>query len=499
LCLADGPALRGLAAFGAEPVPETIRFGPDLEPVVRLMEETPREKCVRVFVEELRRGLPYRQFLAAALFAGVRRTHSHHEVYKIHAVHQVGMDVRAEERLLPLFWALNGYKQRQEDFPLPAMTKYGGSLPSVDKAAGNLRDAIERGDGSQAESAIVALGRGLGARPTMEQLWRFGCRNGGRGGHMAICLANCFRALETIGWREAEYALRFVVQDWFSAEYWRPDAYYRSNQARVDAHLSQLPADWAGGRGDQAATRELLGQIRNGQAEPASALAIEQLSRGIASQSLWDAVHLATAELLVRHNDGWGLASRPLHSNTSTNALHYAFRTAADPATRLLVLLQAVAWAADKTGGDRASGALRDLSITALHAVELPASCEDAVIDIFAQLPARHYRWDKNRGAVLAYGKRADADDACRKVFALAKERPNVVPLFVQTAHSWLCRKASNDHHEYKFLAAILEDVGWVSPQWRPHVLAASVHYFHGDHSPDNAVIQQARDALSNA
>jgi hypothetical protein len=496
LSLADEPALCGLAAFSAEPPPEKIRFGPDLEPIVRLMEETPREQCVRVFLAELRRGLPYRRFLAASLFAGIRRTHSHHEVYKIHAVHQVGMDVRAQERLLPLFWALNGYKQRQEDFPLPAMTELVGSLPSAEHAAGEFREAIECGNQSRAELALVALGRGHGARPAMEQLWSYGCRNGSSGGHMAICLVNCLRALETIGWQEAEPALRFVVQDWFAAGYWRPDASYHANQARMDEHLRRLPADWAGGRGDQAATLELLGQIRQGQAEPASALAIQQLRRGVTAQALWDAVHLATAELLVRHNDGWGLASRPLHSNTSTNALHYAFRTGTDPATRLLVLLQAIAWAADKTGGDRASGALRDLSITDLPVIGLPASSEDAIVDIFAQLPARHYRWDRNRGAVLTYGTRADADEACCKAFALARERPGAVPLFVQTAHSWLCRKASNDHHEYKFLAAILEDVGWVSPQWRPHLLAASVHYFHGDRSPDNPVIQQVRDAL---
>ena len=90
LCLADGPALCGLATFGAETPPERIRFGPDLEPIVRLIEETPREQCVRVFVAELRRGLPYRRFLAASLFASIRRARSHHEVYKIHAVHQVG-------------------------------------------------------------------------------------------------------------------------------------------------------------------------------------------------------------------------------------------------------------------------------------------------------------------------------------------------------------------------------------------------------------------------
>jgi hypothetical protein len=289
------------------------------------------------------------------------------------------------------------------------------------------------------------------------------------------------------------------VQDWFSLNYVRPDRYYQPNLARVEEHLGKLPAGWAGERADRTATCELLAQIRDGQAEPASALAVQQLQRGVAAQALWDAVHLATAELLVRHRDGWGLASRPLHSNTSTNALHYAFRTATVPATRLQVLLQAIAWAADKIGGDRASGSLRDLSIIDLRAVSLPASAEDAVVEIFAQLPERHYRWDAtNKKAVLSYGARADADEACRKVFTLAKDRPSAVPLFAQTAHSWLCRKASNDTHEYKILAAMFENVAWVSPEWRPHLLAASVHYFHGDHSPDNAVIQQARDALRN-
>jgi hypothetical protein len=497
MCLTDWPALGGLAAFGDEPPPKKIRFGPDLEPIVRLIEETPRERCVRVFVEQLRRGLSYRRFLAASLYAGIRRRHSNHEVYKIHAMHQVGMDVRPEERLLPLFWALNAFKQRQEDFPLPPMTELGGSLPPPEKAVREFRDALRRGDQAQAELALVALGRGQGARPTMEQLWEYGCRNGSKGGHMAICLANCFRALETVGWQQAEPALRFVVQDWFAGGYEQPDGYYQPNLARVEQHLRRLPPAWAGNRANRAATRELLGLIREGKAEPASALAIKQLLSGVNAQALWDGIHLATAELMVRHKDGWGLASRPLHSNTSTNAMHHAFRSATVAATRLLVLLQAIAWATDKTGADRASGGLRDLSITDLPATKLPASSEDAVAEIFAQLPARHYRWDaKDRKAVLTYGKRADADEACRKVFVLAGERPGAVPLFVQTAHSWLCRKASNDHHEYKFLAAILEEIGWVSPEWRPHLLAASVHYFHGSQSPDNPVIQQVREAL---
>ena len=198
---------------------------------------------------------------------------------------------------------------------------------------------------------------------------------------------------------------------------------------------------------------------------------------------------------MVRHQSGWGLASRPLHANTSTNALHYAFRTCTTPRTRLLALLQAVAWAAGRTGSDRSD--LRDVKIAELAAASVPAKAGDAVIEIFALLPSRTYRWDARvRKAVLGYGKRAEADAACRKVFVLAKERPTIVPLFVQTAHSWLCRKANDDAHEYKFLAAILEDAANVSPVWQPHLLAASVHYFHGKQTPDNPVIQHVQEAL---
>src|SRR5262249_56443978 len=127
--LPDLPLVGELAAFGAEPPPATVRFGPDLEPVVRLVDETPRDKCVAVFIDQLRRGLPYRRFLAAVFFAAVRRHRSHHDVYKIHSVHQVTLHARPEERLLPLFWAPHGYTKPQEDFPNPLLRGLKGRMP----------------------------------------------------------------------------------------------------------------------------------------------------------------------------------------------------------------------------------------------------------------------------------------------------------------------------------------------------------------------------------
>src|SRR5436305_1290348 len=91
-----------------------------------------------------------------------------------------------------------------------------GPLPSPEKAAADLARAIERADLDAWERALVVLARNKGARQTMEQLWFHGCRNGGMGGHAAIVVSSCFRALDTIGWVHAEPVLRFVARDVYS-------------------------------------------------------------------------------------------------------------------------------------------------------------------------------------------------------------------------------------------------------------------------------------------
>ena len=45
-------------------------------------------------------------------------------------------------------------------------------------------------------------------------------------------------------------------------------------------------------------------------------------------------------------------------------------------------------------------------------------------------------------------------------------------------------------------LRFIFEDLDLVSPQWRPHLLAAAVHSFWGSERPDLPVIKQVREAL---
>jgi hypothetical protein len=484
LGLADLSALRLLGAEPPAKGPLMIQFSPDIEPLVRLIEETPRKKCITIFCERLRGGLPYRQFLSAIFLAAVRKQDSHHNVYLIHSAHQVSLDLRPEERILPLFWAMDHYKWQQEKYPTAMLPPLSATLPPAEKALPEFHDAMRRFDRDRAEGALVALARSQGARQAMEELWAYGCRDVSFIGHRAIAVANCWRTMETIGWQHAEPVLRFVVRDMYFFN-GKQDQYYRPNSAKVDQHLDKLPASWAGGQADGGATRELFALLREAKTDQACALACQQLASGVQAQSIWDAVHLAVAELMVRHQNGPALQGKPLHANTSANALRYAFATTTSPRTRLLILLQAVAWAGDFTGAE--SKNLRPLRITELEGAKLPGTGPEAVAEIFALLPARQ----DNK-----VGPRAAQDDSCRRVYALGKIYPNAFPQFVQAALSWLSLKAGFNSHEYKFPQAIFENAEWVSLPWRPHILAASAHYLHGRQSPDSAVTRQVKEEL---
>src|SRR5262245_26291374 len=92
-----GPA----SADEARVTPSLVRFGPDIEPVVRLIEETPENRCVAAVVEQLRKGLPYRHLLAALYLAAIRAARWHgseihaydHNAYVVHSAHQLALDL----------------------------------------------------------------------------------------------------------------------------------------------------------------------------------------------------------------------------------------------------------------------------------------------------------------------------------------------------------------------------------------------------------------------
>jgi hypothetical protein len=348
LGLVDWSPLRSLVAAEDQlaSTPKGIRFSSEIEPLVQLIEETPREKCPELLAEKLKSGLAYRQLLSAIFLAAIRKQNSHHGVYLVHAAHQTSLDLPREESLLPLFWAVDHYKWQQMAFPTPPLNSLVGTLPSADKAAEAFHSAMLHLDVDRAERAIVALSRFEGSHQTMELLWHYGCRDCGMIGHRAISLASCWRVLETIGWEHAEPVLRFVVRDLMGE-----DRYYKTNVVRAQALWKKLPFSWATGTSDVGATSELFSSMRQGKSEDASDLAGKQLVAGVGAQAIWDAVHVVSAEMLILHPGESGMGGRALHINTAANALRYGFRTTASSQTRLLILLGRSDGIG--TGGDR--------------------------------------------------------------------------------------------------------------------------------------------------
>src|SRR5262245_22844519 len=96
---AAGGALAGLGDLGflsrLKPVsaaesrldPKVVRLQPEIEPLVRLLEETPREQLLEQVADRIHKGLSYRELLAALLLAGVRNIQPRPAVgFKFHAV-----------------------------------------------------------------------------------------------------------------------------------------------------------------------------------------------------------------------------------------------------------------------------------------------------------------------------------------------------------------------------------------------------------------------------
>jgi len=459
-----------------------VQFHPDLEPLVRLLEETPRDRVLEEVAAKIKRGTSYREVLAALLLAGVRNIQPRPVGFKFHAVlvvnsaHLASLASPDSDRWLPIFWAIDNFKSsqaadvREGDWALGAVDE--SAVPPSHKARAALIDALDRWDEPAADAAIVGLCRTAGADEIFEVLCRYGARDFREIGHKEIYVANSFRTLETIGWRHAEPVLRSLVYAILD----RDGA--KENPAKADLpadrpfrrnveDVKQIRAGWLDGKPGVDGTREMLAAIRSGAAVDTSAKAIELLNRGVAPQSIWDALFDGAGELLMRAP---GILS--LHATTFTNATHYAFQHCRDEQTRKLLLLQNAAFMALFRGSSKDKG----LHIDALEPAALKDSGPGAVEEIFAEISR-------------------DKLSATRKVLAYLQQHGD--PAALADAARRMIFLKGRDSHDYKFSSAVLEDCEFMAPPWRDRYLAASVFWLKGSGDKDNDLVRRTRAALN--
>jgi hypothetical protein len=214
------------------------------------------------------------------------------------------------------------------------------------------------------------------------------------------------------------------------------------------------------------------------------------LSGKVKAGSVWDAISLAAADSVSRHKVGAAMMGAQIHAVTTTNALRYGFNLVDNPTTRLINLLQAAGVLADFfIRHVNKEGALRDINLLDLRSSA--GKPTGTIRDVFELLPFKGKEYFQKNS-----DERAASDHACRMAFELLRNESNHAP-FMQTARSFLCVKSSLDPHDIKYPAAAFEDAHSVSVEWRPYLLASSVHALHGTKSNDTPVLVQVRNALN--
>ncbi len=481
-------SLAGARAMGAQPSVQggIVPLQDDVEPLVRLLEDTPRERLLEQVAARVREGLSYRQILTALQLAGVRNVEPRpsvgfkfHSVLVVYSAHQASMGGADQHRWLPIFWALDYFKAtqaqdaREGDWTMAPVDE--AAVPPAERASQSFIEAMDRWDEAQADVAVASLARHFGAQSVFDHFARYAGRDYRSIGHKAIFVSNAWRTLQCSGWRFAEPVLRSLAYALLnhtgegnpSQNDYEADRPWRENQELV----TKIRADWPEGRLDDQATVELLSALRDDSSSDVCRLAVKMLNEGVSPQSLWDAVFVGAGELLIRQP-----AIVALHASTTTNALHYLYTASADDRNRRLLLLQNLAFLPMFRQSMHGRGRVQDIRIDQLQAAETAESPAVQVEAIFADV-----------------GR--DAASAARRTLAYAQDDPMALE-FVRKARELVALK-SRTSHDFKYSSAVLEDYASISPAWRPAHLASTVYMLLGTNQADNPLVGRTFEALA--
>lgn len=465
-----------------------VPLASDIEPLARLIEDTPRDRIVETIAAKIRSGTGPLPLWTAALLAGARGVEPRPVGFKFHAVlvvnsaAQASLEAEKRDGLLPLFWTIDNFKDAQAKnaaeggWYLKALAP--SSLPSVLEARAQFVQAMAAWDEAKAEHAIATLYHTAGANAIAELFFHYGARDFRDIGHKAIYVANAWRILGTLGWRHAEPVLRSLVLALLYHEGQNPahgddeaDRPYRANVAR----LGRFREGWQTGKDSPEATRDLWATLRSASWNDACEKTLALSNAGISPQSLWDAFHLRGVELLAQQPGIFGI-----HCVTSANALRFAFDAARDDETRKLLLLQQAAFLVLFRETMKAHPLNEKLRLDALEPLAPSAAGEDAVREIFSDLGSSR-------------------EKAARKTLSLLSSGPSrAEEEWERHARHLVCNKATGAH-DFKFSTAALEDAAKISPAFRATYRAGAMYDLMASTLADGPVARAAKAALGEA
>ena len=448
--------------------------------IAQLLIDTPRESLLDALIARIRAGLRPAELLRGLTIAACREVSPYpHVGFKYHAVMMlrsvelsvVGMP--DERRWLPLLWTANYFKAASayEDRVRP------WSLPVIRESP------VKRGDVSTLAAALVAWDRdaadraahdmvaGGQARSALQALMLYAARDFRTIGHKTIAAANADRLYAASSSdsllaeplvRSLALAVQNPERDADPARHEHlADRDWKANQSIAAA----LPRDWRRGRDDISAARTLLQELRTANTDQAVAAAVDLLGHGVSADTVWEAVTMFAAELVLRRNN-----IVAVHANTTTDAMRYCYTASdGDDAPRLL-LLQAVAFMPRFRELTAPRSATLNRRIDALE----PLAAE-SLDEIFETLGRSRY-------------------SAARQALGWLDAGGN--PGALADRGRWYATLKNTGTHDIKFTEAMLENYRQLRLPWRNALLAASLMYANPSTAPDDVTVLRAQSLL---
>ncbi|MDE0420546.1 MAG: hypothetical protein OXK76_06615 [Gammaproteobacteria bacterium] len=448
--------------------------------LVSLLVDTPRESVLDALAMRIRAGLKPQQLLGALAVATCREVSpypnvgfKYHAVMMLRSVEQSMVAMSKERAWLPLLWTADYFKaasaqqDRIEPWSLRPLPEGPRSIGMSEPGA--LVDALVVWDPERADVATAAMVAAGQTRAALQTLMLHASRDFRAIGHKPIAAANAHRLVSTLGEPVAAPLARSLALAVQNTEgdanpargVHSADRDWQANQALA----AKLPPEWQDGTDSISAARTLLQELRTGTSEQAAGAASQLLADQVSAHTVWEAVMMFAAELILRRNN-----IVALHASTTANAMHYCYLAADDDRAKRLQLLQAVAFMVRFRSMVERDPRTRDRRIDAIDPA--PAADVDEIFQTLGRSRVNAVRqalgWLEAGGDAAVLGARA----------------------------RWYATLKNRGTHDIKFTEAMLENYRWLRLPWRDALLAASLMYANGSDDQDDDVVLRAQTLL---
>ena len=314
-----GPALAHELALGAgdvagaAPEPAALTFGP-MEPLVRMMQETPVGKLLPVLVEQLASGTELKRLVAAAALANARTFGGEdyvgfHTLMALSPAYRMSAELPEGERALPVLKVLYRNTSRIQEAggrKNEVLKPVASSSPPQGLGGGEaLREAVRAKDMSRAEQTFAALAGSCGDGCCAEDAFNdlLCAVHDDTEVHRVVLPYRAWDLLDVVGAEHAHTLLRQSVRYCVKAESWPRGKTSEETRAilpkLMEKHglLGREPGTrvtddaWV-----EAMSRTIFDASPAGAAEAAAAA----LAEGVAPACVGEAISVAANQLILR-------------------------------------------------------------------------------------------------------------------------------------------------------------------------------------------------------